>query len=88
MNLSAGKTRKDTIYLWDFGNGDTFYGVNPLSHKFGFGNHAVTLKIFDTKTGDLREEVFHIVVEKLVIVKKTKEPKAIPVKAENPFSLK
>lgn len=34
VNFTAGKTRKDTVYLWDFGNDDLFYGANPLARTF------------------------------------------------------
>lgn len=82
MNFTAGKARKDTVYYWDFGNGETFYGVNPASHKFPLGKYTVTLKIFDTKTGNIREEYFSVIVQKLVSMKKAKTPKIIPTKAE------
>lgn len=88
VNLTAGKARKDTVYLWDFGNGTTFWGPNPLSRKFGFGSYAVTLKIFDTKTGDIREEAFRIVIERLVAVKKAEKPKALHEKVEKPLTVK
>lgn len=88
MNFTAGKVRKDTIYYWDFGNGETFYGANPLSHKFPVGRYTTVLKIFDTKTGNIREENFSIVIEKLMTVKKVKKPKIIPVKIEKPLVIR
>jgi hypothetical protein len=88
VNFTAGKVRKDTLYFWDFGNGETFSGANPLSHKFSIGKYLVTLKIFDIKTGNLREESFSVVVEKLVSIKKAKTLKVPPMKIEKPLVIK
>lgn len=85
MNFTAGKVRKDTVYFWDFGSDNTFYGVNPLSHKFSIGKHRVTLRVLDIKTGDFQDENFLIVVEKLVSVKKAKTPQVVPIKIEKPL---
>lgn len=90
MNFTAGKTRKDTVYLWDFGNGRTFSGVNPKAQKFGFGKYSVTLKVFDIVTGDAKEEGFSVVVQKLVTVKKkkAKKTKVVKLSVEKPLVIK
>lgn len=59
-----------------------------MSRKFTFGRHLVTLKIFDTRTGNIREENFLIVVEKLMSVKKVKNLKTASVKIEKPMVVK
>lgn len=88
MNFTAGKAQKDTLYFWDFGDGETIYGANPPSSKFSIGKHRVTLKVFDTKTLNIREESFSVIVEKLVSIKKLKTPKTVPVKIEKPLVIK
>lgn len=88
MNLNAGKVLKDTIYLWDFGDGETLYGANPPARTFPIGKHSVTLKIYDVKTGNIREEIFSVIVKKLVTAKKTKTPKIVPPKGEKPLVIK
>jgi len=64
------------------------YGVNPPAHTFFIGKHSVILKIYDIKTGNLREEIFSIIVKKLVTVKKVKVPKVVPPKIEKPLVIK
>lgn len=91
INLTGGKVRKDTIYYWDFGKDEIFYGANPLSHQFSRGQHEITLKILDVKTLNMREEHLVVIVKKLVSIKKPKKPKkpkTIPVKTEKPLVLK
>lgn len=88
MNFTAGKSQKDTIYFWDFGNGQTFYGANPVSEKFLPGKHTVTLEVFNLDTFSIREEVFQVVVKKLVSTKKEKISKTVPVKKEKPIVAK
>jgi micrococcal nuclease len=88
VNFTAGKIRKGTIYYWDFGNGETFYGANPVAHKFAPGKYTVSLKIYDERTGNIREELFHIDVEKLVSVKKPKVLQIASEKTEKPVVIK
>lgn len=83
VNFTAGKARKNTVYYWDFGNGETFYGANPPAHRFPFGKYVVRLKILDTKTFSFQEERFSVVVKKLINTKKPKSPKKIAMKTEN-----
>ncbi|NDK19361.1 hypothetical protein GW819_00810 [Candidatus Gracilibacteria bacterium] len=88
VNFTAGKIRKNTVYFWDFGNGETFYGANPLSQKFLIGKYNVMLRILDTKTFDVREEYFPITVSKLGNIKNTKTQKITSVKTEKPLVIK
>ncbi len=48
----------------------------------------MTLKIFDIKTGNVREEIFQIIVEKLVAMKKPEKEKVISVKYPKPLVIK
>lgn len=88
MNFTAGKTRKDTIYFWDFGNDETFYGANPKSLKFGIGTHKISLRVLDVITGDIHDSYFTVIVHRLVTVKKPKKPKVAKVKTEKPLSVR
>lgn len=85
VNLTAGKTRKNTVYFWNFWAGKTFYGANPPASSFPIGRYMVTLRILDTKTLEMREESFQIIVKKLVPTKKPKKPKPPREKLEKPI---
>ena len=88
VNLTAGKTRKNTVYFWSFGPGKTFYWSNPGAIAFPRGKYIVTLKLLDTETFDTREESFHIWVKKLVSTKKPKKPKTPSQKPVKPLAIR
>ncbi len=88
VNFTAGKTRKDTIYFWDFGNGEIFYGANPKSLTFGIGSYRISLRVLDMITGDIHDSHFTVIVHKLITVKKPKKPKVAKVKVEKPLSVR
>ncbi|MDP2103702.1 MAG: thermonuclease family protein, partial [Candidatus Gracilibacteria bacterium] len=88
VNFTAGKVRKDTIYFWDFGDSETFYGANPKSLKFGIGTYKVSLRVLDTLTGEIHDSYFTIIVHRLVTIKKPKKPKVAKVKVEKPLSVR
>lgn len=89
MNFTAGKTRKDTVYLWDFGNGETFSGANPKALKYSIGSYRILLRALDIVTGQTHEEHFTVIVQKLLSAKKPKKPKKekVVVKTEKPLTI-
>ncbi|MDD3646117.1 MAG: thermonuclease family protein [Candidatus Gracilibacteria bacterium] len=44
---SIDENTKNLTYLWDFGNGEIFFGVNPKSIKYTLGKYEVTLTVID-----------------------------------------
>lgn len=88
INFSAGKKEKNLIYFWDFWNGETEYGVNPLAKKYPIGTYRVHLRVLHSETWAYKDEYFPIIVRKTPPsshIKSADTKKTPPVKVEKPL---
>ncbi len=72
VNFTAGVPQRDFIYYWDFGNGTTHYGANPPALKYPPGKYEVILRVLDSQTLSIRDDIFYLKIDPLLTPKKNK----------------